>query len=144
MYSIVETIGPGTSGLSQTGATQSAMSKHLSIINTSSVFAEIVCLLISVMYDLSSYSPAYPHARYGHSTALLTDNYLLLFGGCLRYLETDCDWQNSLSFCLFYHFSLVVMVKVALARPKIHGCYILTEAIGNDWVNVQRLKRVLP
>lgn len=38
-----------------------------------------------VMYDLSSYNPSYPHARYGHSTALLTDNHLLLYGGCLRY-----------------------------------------------------------
>jgi hypothetical protein len=37
------------------------------------------------MYDLPSFSPAYPHARYSHSTALLTDNHLLLFGGCLRY-----------------------------------------------------------
>jgi len=27
MYSIVETIGPGTSGLSQTGTTQAAISK---------------------------------------------------------------------------------------------------------------------
>jgi hypothetical protein len=39
---------------------------------------------ILVMYDMSSYSPAYAHARYGHSTALLTDNQLLLYGGCLR------------------------------------------------------------
>jgi hypothetical protein len=37
------------------------------------------------MPNLPSYSPAYPHARYGHSTVLLTDNQLLLFGGCLRY-----------------------------------------------------------
>ena len=36
------------------------------------------------MYDLSSYSPAYPHARYGHTTALLTDNHLLLYGGCFK------------------------------------------------------------
>ncbi|CAF0727358.1 unnamed protein product [Adineta ricciae] len=61
MYSIVETIGEGTSGLSQTGTTQSAI----------------------IMYDMPSLSPAYPHARYGHSTTLLTDNHLLLFGGCL-------------------------------------------------------------
>lgn len=40
------------------------------------------------MNDLPSYSPAYPHARYGHSAALLTDNYLLLYGGCLRYKHT--------------------------------------------------------
>ncbi len=37
-----------------------------------------------VMYDLPSLSPAYPHARYYHSTTLLTDNHLLLYGGCLR------------------------------------------------------------
>ncbi|CAF1484802.1 unnamed protein product, partial [Adineta steineri] len=61
MYSTVETIGEGSSGLSQSGTTQSAI----------------------IMYDLASYSPAYPHARYGHSTALLTDNHLLLYGGCL-------------------------------------------------------------
>ncbi|UJR33542.1 hypothetical protein I4U23_020984 [Adineta vaga] len=61
MYSTVETIGEGSSGLSQSGTTQSAI----------------------IMYDLHSFSPAYPHARYGHSTALLTDNQLLLFGGCL-------------------------------------------------------------
>ncbi|CAF0900929.1 unnamed protein product [Rotaria sordida] len=61
MYSLVEVIGKGTSGLSQTGTTQAAM----------------------IMNDLPSYSPAYPHARYGHSTALLTDNHLLLYGGCL-------------------------------------------------------------
>ncbi|CAF4896812.1 unnamed protein product [Rotaria sp. Silwood1] len=61
MHSFVEIIGKGSAGLSQTGTTQAAM----------------------IMNDLPSYSPAYPHARYGHSTALLTDNHLLLFGGCL-------------------------------------------------------------
>lgn len=34
MYSTVETIGPGTAGLSQTGTTQAAISKHFSFINT--------------------------------------------------------------------------------------------------------------
>ncbi|CAF3914644.1 unnamed protein product [Rotaria magnacalcarata] len=61
MYSYIESIGRGSSGLSQTGTTQTAM----------------------IMNDLPSISPAYPHARYGHSTTLLTDNYLLLYGGCL-------------------------------------------------------------
>ncbi|CAF1647177.1 unnamed protein product [Adineta ricciae] len=61
MYSTVETTGQATSGYNQYAGGQAA----------------------TIMYDQSSYSPAYPHARYGHSTALLTDNHLLLYGGCL-------------------------------------------------------------
>ncbi|CAF2845073.1 unnamed protein product [Rotaria sp. Silwood2] len=61
MYSTVESAGQVTSGYNPIGAGQAA----------------------TIMYDLSSYSPSYPHARYGHSTTLLTDNHLLLFGGCL-------------------------------------------------------------
>ncbi|CAF1010142.1 unnamed protein product [Adineta steineri] len=61
IYSTVESSGQVTSGYNQFSSGQSAI----------------------IMYDLSSYSPAYPHARYGHSTTLLTDNHLLLYGGCL-------------------------------------------------------------
>ncbi|UJR13698.1 hypothetical protein I4U23_000709 [Adineta vaga] len=61
LYSTVETTGQVTSGYNQYSGGQAA----------------------TIMYDLSSYSPAYPHARYGHSTTLLTDNHLLLYGGCL-------------------------------------------------------------
>lgn len=78
MYSTVETVGQITSGYNQYSGGQSAISKF-SIERTDFRF-----MLFLVMYDLSSYSPAYPHARYGHSTTLLTDNHLLLYGGCLR------------------------------------------------------------
>ncbi|CAF3328091.1 unnamed protein product [Rotaria socialis] len=61
MYSTVETTGQVTSGFNQAGSGPTAI----------------------IMYDLSSYNPSYPHARYGHSTTLLTDNHLLLYGGCL-------------------------------------------------------------
>ncbi|CAF1432008.1 unnamed protein product [Rotaria sp. Silwood1] len=61
MYSTVETSSQVTSGFNPIGAGQGAI----------------------IMYDLSSFNPSYPHARYGHSTTLLTDNHLLLYGGCL-------------------------------------------------------------
>ncbi|CAF1202107.1 unnamed protein product [Rotaria sordida] len=61
MYSTVETSGQVTAGFSPIGAGQPAI----------------------IMYDLSSFNPSYPHARYGHSTTLLTENHLLLYGGCL-------------------------------------------------------------
>jgi hypothetical protein len=54
-------------------------------------------LLFSILVqgDLPSISPAYPHARYGHSTSMLTDNHLLLYGGCLRY-----EKRNGLIYCV--------------------------------------------
>jgi hypothetical protein len=77
------------------------------------------------MYDLASYSPAYPHARYGHSTSLLTENYLLLYGGCLRYYIITKDMpyylssikQSNNTFVAF----LVVTEKEVHVHHQIHG-----------------------
>ena len=93
---------------------------------------------ILVMYDMPSLSPAYPHARYGHSTTLLTDNHLLLFGGCLRYESELLDVvpferSSNLRFLL-----AVVTEKVVHALRKILGYYILIVDIGNVWENVQQ------
>ncbi|CAF0779763.1 unnamed protein product [Didymodactylos carnosus] len=38
---------------------------------------------IGIMQDMASLNPSYAHARYSHSTAMLTDNQMLLYGGCL-------------------------------------------------------------
>ena len=77
------------------------------------------------MYDLQSYSPAYPHARYGHSTTLLTENYLLLYGGCLRYYIITEDIFYYLSFIkhqiTFLSLFLVVMQKEVHVHHQIPG-----------------------
>ena len=79
MYSTVETVGQTSSGFNQQGAGQAAIGRFTGM----AIFQRGRSVRL-VMYDLSSFSPAYPHARYGHATTLLTDNHLLLYGGCLR------------------------------------------------------------
>ncbi len=77
------------------------------------------------MYDLPSYSPAYPHARYGHSTALLSDNHLLLYGGCLRYYiyitEEMFYYLSSVEYQIMLSLVLVVMEKEVHVHQQILG-----------------------
>jgi hypothetical protein len=84
MYSVVETSGQMASGYNQFGGGQSAISKFELKYFSYNIEECIFLFFAVVMYDMPSLSPAYPHARYAHSTTLLTDNHLLLYGGCLR------------------------------------------------------------
>ncbi|CAF1224830.1 unnamed protein product, partial [Didymodactylos carnosus] len=61
MYSNVDSVGSGNTGFSVNGVSQTA----------------------SIMQNMPSFNPSYAHARYGHSTTMLTNNLMLLYGGCL-------------------------------------------------------------